>query len=451
MGKHKKGEPVKYHVKILDKVDIDKIRNIPPPNEEHTIDLGQPEIIPPEPPPPQGNRVTVPRRQRFTPYTEDKFRKKYEYSYFLLNREKLHEAERVLKDISTKAPSAEEEARAWTALGVLHEKMGKWEEAYSDFKKGYEADKKDSYALDRLITNTLLMDKPEEALKYYKILEKQRRLNPIEIDVKAQIYLHLGAKRKMEGDPRWKEDAQKADEIIKYLLSLKKEEPEYWISKGGLEILRDNKKEAIKAYERAIELKPDMFPEMLIDIYTSLYFMYSEIGDKEKALYYINKLTKFMDHWTPKEFGRTLYTREYALLYKEIILGKDVNPGLIFKHKRLYKEFYRRRIQRPVVEVDQTLFILSEMVDMEWEGSLEDCLDEVTEFMSLAEGPKYPECFSNKMVNRRIRYILGYVMYGDVYYHFLKKKKAIEYYKKALKLSPNNPFIIEKLKKAEKL
>ena len=91
------------------------------------------------------------------------------------------------------------------------------------------------------------------------------------------------------------------------------------------------------------------------------------------------------------------------------------------------------------------------MVDMVYDEPLEVALDEVNEYMSIAEGPRYPQCFFNKTVNQPVRYMIGYMLFGDVYYRNLKKDKAIEYYEKALDYSPGNKVLLEKIEKAKRL
>ncbi len=334
-------------------------------------------------------------------------------------------------------------SRAMVALGEIQERRGNLRESLKTYTTAHGIRPDDPWPLERMARNWMLLDRPDEALKCIATIEETGRLDPFGQGLKADAYLLQGAGRKQKGDPRWQEDARMAGEII---IPLVRDNPqwEFQVLAGNLHLLTDQKKQAVKAYENAIS-SGNIFPSTRIDVLMALTSLYHELGDNEKSQQYLNQLVAFLDNWKPREYSRSLYLREYALVFQEVMLGSEVPPGRMFTHRRYYRDLYRDRLQLPQVEVDQTLYILSEMVDMEWDEGIEVCIEEVNEYMSLAHGPDYPECFFNKMVNRPMRYLTGYVRFGDVYRKFGQNDRAREYYEKALKISPGNRAVMKRI------
>ena len=338
--------------------------------------------------------------------------------------------------------------QAIVAMGELEASRGKLLKAREIYEKAHKVDPKSTLPLDRLIIQCLILDDPDSSLEYYKKAEEIEGRDDFQKDSLAEIYLQRGATRKRQKNEKWKEDAKKTREALEKVG--RKDTPLVQATFGKLAMLEGNQKKAIKHFEKIVD-SDEIQNGYRMDILMALSVLYTELGDKKKAVEYIDKLVAMMDKWTPDMYERGLLIREFALLYKETYLGVDVNPDLAFTHERFYKKLYREKIQRPEVEVKQTLFILSEMMDMVYDEPLHITLDEVNEYMSITEGPKYPQCFFNKTVNQPVRYMIGYMLFGDTYYHNLKKDKAIYYYKKALEYSPGNKVLLEKIERAKKL
>lgn len=339
-------------------------------------------------------------------------------------------------------------AQAIVARGELEASQGKLVQAGKTFLKAHEADPGSTLPLDRLVVHSLILDDPDASLKYYQLAREIEDADDFQKDTLAEIYLHRGADRKRSKEETWKEDAKNAREALDKIQD--KENALVQVTMGKLEMLDGNREKAIKHFEKSLN-SPEIENGYKMDILMALSVLYTETGDKKKAIEYIDKLVALMDKWTPDMAERGLFIREFALLYKETYLGVDVNPDKSFTHERFYKKLYREKLQRPEVEVKQTLFIISEMMDMVYDEPIDVGLDEVNEYMSITEGPKYPQCFFNKTVNQPVRYMIGYMLFGDVYYHNLKKDKAIEYYNKALEYSPGNKVLLEKIEKAKRL
>ena len=341
-----------------------------------------------------------------------------------------------------------ENAQAIVAMGELEASQGKLVQAGKTFLMAHKADPKSTLPLDRLVVHSLILDDPDSSLKYYQLARKIEDADDFQKDTLAEIYLHRGADRKRKKEESWKEDTKNAREALDKIQN--KENALVQVTMGKLEMLDGNREEAIKHFEKSLN-SPEIVNSYKMDVLMALSVLYTEMGDKKKAIEYVDKLVALMDNWTPAMAERGLFIREFALLYKETYLNSDVNPDLTFTHERFYKKLYREKLQRPEVEVKQTLFIISEMLDMVYDEPIDVSLDEVNEYMSITEGPKYPQCFFNKTVNQPVRYMIGYMLFGDVYYHNLKKDKAIEYYNKALEYSPGNKVLLEKIEKAKRL
>lgn len=339
-------------------------------------------------------------------------------------------------------------AQAIVALGELEASQGQLVQAGKTFVKAHEADPKSTLPLDRLVVHSLILDDPDSSLKYYQLARKIEDADDFQKDTLAEIYLHRGATRKQNKEETWMEDSKNAREALDKVQN--KENALVQVTLGKLEMLDGNREEAIRHFEKVLD-SPEIVNGYKMDILMALSVLYTEMGDKKKAVEYVDRLVALMDKWTPTMAERGLFIREFALLYKETYLGSDVNPDLTFTHERFYKKLYREKLQRPEVEVKQTLFIISEMLDMVYDEPIDVSLDEVNEYMSITEGPKYPQCFFNKTVNQPVRYMIGYMLFGDVYYHNLKKDKAIQYYNKALEYSPGNKVLLEKIEKAKRL
>jgi tetratricopeptide (TPR) repeat protein len=363
----------------------------------------------------------------------------------LIRESNFEEAEQKIDKALKENP---DNAQAIVAKGEIHWNRGELEKAQDLYKEASQKDPDSTLPLHRLITNSLLLDDPESALVYF---EKSREIEEPDDMGKLmlmEVYLMRGADRKLKKDERWQEDAKIAEKTAK---STENQDSGFLnASLGQLYILTGERQKAIAHFEKS--LKSDQIEnDYKIDILMSLAVLYTETGDKKTALKKLDELIALMDKWKPTVYQRGLFVREYALLYKKNILGVEINPDDVFKHERFYRELYKKKIHRPEVEVKQTLSILSEMPDMSFDEDLPTLIDEVNEYMSISEGPKYPQCFFNKMVNRPTRYMIGFKLYGDIYYHNLNKEKAIFYYKKALELSPDNPILLDCIKKAEKL
>jgi len=366
-------------------------------------------------------------------------------AFKLIKQNKYSQAEKVIRESLKRDPK---NSHALVALGELHEARGQLKTSLDYYKKAYKLAPRHTHALHKLAPLLLTLDNPDSALDYFKKASEIEEPETLQKDMLAEIYLHRSASRKAKNDPRWKEDVQLAEKTLGAIR--KKGHPLVQVSLGKVALLKGKKREAISHFEKVLD-SDEIRGGYKIDVLMTLGVLYTELGDRDSAIKYLDQLVAFMDKWTPVNSGRGLFVREYALLYKETVLGADVNPDLIFKHERFYKELYRQKLQRPEVEVRQTLYILSEMVDMVFDEPEEIPLDEINEYMSIAEGPEYPQCFFNKAVNRPSRYMIGFILFGDTYYRNLDKKKALFYYDKALKLSPGNPFILSRIKKARKL
>ncbi len=399
----------------------------------------------PVPPPPSVDKTAYPATEPETAESDPGMQKVFK----MIEESQYKQADKILKNNLKKNP---DNIYAVIASGELEKSRGKLDNAQKIFIKAAKMDDRNTLSLHSLTINSLLVDDPDNALKYYKKAaeidepDDQRKIFLVE------IYLHRAINRQLKGDIRWKEDVKSAEDSAKKVGN--QELHLLQVSLGKLAMLRGERRKAIKYFEKnldSMEIKNDY----RIDILMSLAVLYTELGKKENAQKYIDQLVELMDKWTPAVYQRGLFVREYALLFKEAFLGIDVAPDDLFRHERFYRKLYKNKLQQPEVEVKQTLYIISEMVDMMYdepeEIPLEEILDEINEYMSIAEGPKYPQCFFNKMVNRRIRYMVGYKLFGDAYYSRLKKKKALHYYNKALKLSPGNPVILKCIDRTEKL
>jgi len=399
----------------------------------------------PVPPPPGTEKTEYPPTEPTSAEADPGMQKVFR----MIEKSQYQQADKIIKRTLKKNP---DNIYAVIASGELEKSKGKLDNAQKIFIRAVKMDDKNTLNLDSLTINSLLVDDPDSALKYYNKAaeidepDDQRKIFLVE------IYLHRGINRKLKGDDRWKDDAKSAEEAAKKVEN--RDDPLLNIALGKLAMLRGERKKAIKYFEKHLDSK-EIKNDYRIDILMSLAVLYTETGEREKAQKYIDRLVELMDKWTPAVYQRGLFVREYALLFKEAILGVDVAPDDLFRHERFYRKLYKDRLQQPEVEVKQTLYILSEMVDMMYdepkEISLEEILDEINEYMSIAEGPRYPQCFFNKTVNRRVRYMVGYKLFGDAYYAKLKKKKALQYYNKALELSPGNPVILECIERAKKL
>lgn len=420
--------------------------NPPPPGGDDTKPIpfspGEPGREPVPPPPDVDvaiapHHVVVPHNGRGSSGMQKAFK--------LIQENRLNDAKTL---IDKELMSNPQNAQALVAKGELEAGRGKLEQALTTYIKAHEADPRSTLPMDRLVVHSLLLDDPDSSLKYYELARKIEDADDFQKSSLAEVYLHRGATRKRSKDESWKYDAKNAREALNKIQN--KDNALVQVTMGKLEMLEGNREEAIKHFENVVDSK-EIQNGYRIDILMALSVLHTETGDKKKAIEAIDKLVALMDKWTPVIADRGLFVREFALLYKETYLGVDVNPDLTFTHERFYRKLYKEKLQRPEVEVKQTLFIISEMVDMVYDEPLEVALDEVNEYMSIAEGPKYPQCFFNKTVNQPVRYMIGYMLFGDVYYRNLKKNKAIEYYEKALEYSPGNKILLEKIKKAERL
>lgn len=337
---------------------------------------------------------------------------------------------------------------AYVALGEILWRTGKLHEADEHFKKAHKLNPQSTQSLHRLISNALLLDDPDAALEYHKKAAAIQKPDDMQQIMLTEIYLQRGADKKNNADETWREDVAKAKEAAEKVKD--QEGAMLQIAYGKAAMLEEDRQKAIEHFEKGVD-SPEIEHDYRIDILMALAVLYTETGSKEKALEKINQLVELMDEWTPASYQRGLFVREYALIYKEALLGENVDPDEIFKHQRFYRDLYRERLQRPEVELKQTLDILSEMVDIDYNEPDDVPLDEVNEYMSIAEGPRYPQCFFNKVVNRPVRYTIGYVMFGDVYFNYAEKEKAIHNYQKALELSPGNPVILEKIERMKRL
>ncbi len=396
----------------------------------------------PVPPPPGSDIAFAPRHVVIPPNGNGPGMQK---AFKLIQENRLADAKVLIEKEIKDNPK---NAQAIVARGELEASQGKLVQAGKTFLKAHEIDPKSTLPLDRLVVHSLILDDPDSSLKYYELARKIEDADDFQKDTLAEIYLHRGADRKRNQIETWKEDVEKAREALEKVQD--KENALVQVTMGKLEMLDGNREEAIKHFEKSLD-SPEIHNGYKIDILMALSVLYTEMGDKKKAIEYVDKLVALMDKWTPSVSERGLFVREFALLYKETYLGSDVNPDLTFTHERFYKKLYREKLQRPEVEVKQTLFIISEMLDMVYDEPIDVSLDEVNEYMSITEGPKYPQCFFNKTVNQPVRYMIGYMLFGDVYYHNLKKDKAIEYYNRALEYSPGNKVLLEKIEKAKRL
>ena len=361
--------------------------------------------------------------------------------YGQVEQGKFDQAEKTARGILKTEPK---NSRAMVAIGEIRERQGRLTESIKIYQAAHKIRPADPWPLERMAQNWLLLDRPDEALKSIAIIEKTGKLDKYKKAMKADAYLMMAARKKLDRDPRWQQAARHAGEII---VPLARENPqwEFQVLSANLHLLYGRRKQALVDYRSALE-SGAVTPQTRIDVLMALTLLNQETGQQAESQKYLNRLVAFMDDWKPRDFSRSLYLREYALLFQEVILDSDVAPGKINTHRRYYRNLYRDRLQLPQVEVDQTLYILSEMVDMEWEEGIESPLEEVNEYMSMAPGPKYPECFYNKMINRPMRYLIGYVRFGDVYRHFGKTGKALKYYRKALEISPDNPAVLKRIK-----
>lgn len=446
------------NVVIREKVEKEDILKQKPPEEKpgHTLTPTKTPSTPetpvnqhpppsPVPPPPGMEKTNYPPTQPTTAEADPGMQKVFR----MIEKNRYQQADKVIKNSLRKNP---DNIYAIIASGELEKSRGRLDKAQKIFIKAAMMDDKNTLNLHSLTINSLLVDDPDNALKYYKKAAEVDEPDDHRKILLVEIYLHRGINRRLEDDVRWKEDAKSAEDAAKKVGE--QDHPLLQVALGKLAMLRGERRKAIKFFEKSLDSK-EIKDDYRIDILMSLAVLYTEIGEKEKAQKYIDQLVELMDKWTPAVYQRGLFVREYALLFKETFLGIDISPDDLFRHERFYRKLYKDKLQQPEVEVKQTLYIISEMVDMMYdepeEVPIEEILDEINEYMSIAEGPKYPQCFFNKMVNRRIRYMVGYKLFGDVYCSRLKKKKALHYYNKALKLSPGNPVILKCMERAKKL
>ncbi|MCE1248200.1 MAG: tetratricopeptide repeat protein [Firmicutes bacterium] len=419
--------------------DVEMVGNLTPPDiinqkRPERINGGGPRPINGAPLPPGTPEANVPGPD---PGMRDVFR--------MIRESRYEQAEKQIDKILKENPDS---SQALVAKGEIYWNRGELEKAQGYYKTAAEKDPKSTLPLHRLVNNSLLMDDPDSALQYFEKTKEIEAPGDIQKVMYMDALLMRGADRKIKKDEKWREDAKLAEVTSQTVEN--KESGLLNASLGQLYVLTGERKKAIERFEKSLT-SDEIEKDYKIDILMSLAVLYTETGDRKSALKKLDELIDLMDKWKPTIYQRGLFVREYALLYKKNILGAEINPDDVFKHERFYRELYVKKIHRPEVEVKQTLSILSEMPDMSFDEDLPTLIDEVNEYMSISEGPKYPQCFFNKMVNRPTRYMIGFKLYGDIYYHYLKKDKAIFYYKKALELSPDNPVLLECIKKAEKL
>ncbi|AEH44872.1 Tetratricopeptide TPR_1 repeat-containing protein [Thermodesulfatator indicus DSM 15286] len=125
-----------------------------------------------------------------------------------------------------------------------------------------------------------------------------------------------------------------AEKYFKKALEIAPDSPEILNNLGSLYLLKNEIKKAISCFEKA--LKDPFYPKPFI-AYTNLAWAYYKLGDKDKAIYYLDKALNYNPRYSVAYFYRGLIALEEGILDKAQL---DFRRAIRFNRQDMASRYY---------------------------------------------------------------------------------------------------------------
>ena len=326
-------------------------------------------------------------------------------------------------------------------LGEIYDQMGFLKDAVPVYQKAAEAKPQDPEILYLLAESALMSYQTGLARQ---ICQQAVKLAPEDYRfymVLADAWLWGISTEEKTGKEReaYLQQARSAAEQC-FKLEVKNGEP-YFI-KAELALLEGDTEQAVQLIEEALKRGLELYGDY-VDLNLALSVLNLRLGRTEKADEALNIALRLLDDWEDSHFLKTMLFREHCLMIGELYFNRVFTARQIRSFYSLYKKLYRRgfkaqNVSQQVREFFQTVPY--------YRRHPQEGLNKLEELLAIFEG-RLPLCMVFQTVKRPGLLTLFKLYQGDWHYKLGRHEEARKSWEEVLKLHPQDPAALKRLKK----